>query len=107
MKNINILGVKYQIREDNSIISQNVDGLCKYYDKKILIRSRDNMLCPDDTIETKNLRYNEVLRHEIIHAFFDESGLDNYSCDEQLVQWIAYQWPKIQNIFDELGVANG
>lgn len=97
-----ILGTEYNIIVDDSIILNNVDGMCKSYDKEIVIRSADKMLSSDDSIETKAKRFREVLRHEIIHAFLDESGLDDYSNNEQLVQWIASQFPKIQKVFTEL-----
>lgn len=101
MKNVNVLGTEYRIITDDSIVSQGVDGLCESYQKKITIRSKDKMLCPDDSDEIKELRYKEVLRHELIHAFFDESGLDDYSNNEQLVEWIASQFPKMIKAFEE------
>lgn len=101
MKTINILGTEYEIHTDDSIVSQAVDGMCKSYDKKIIVRSKGNMLCPDDSDEVKDIRYKEVLRHEIIHAFFDEAGLDDYSNNEQLVEWIAFQFPKMLRTFVE------
>lgn len=52
--------------------------------------------------EDKRTRYNEVLRHEVIHAFFNECGLAEYCNDEQLVQWIAVQFPKILKVFQGL-----
>lgn len=101
MKKIDILGTEYEIKIDDSIVSQGVDGLCKSYDKIILIRSKENMLCPDDSDEVKDVRHKEVLRHELVHAFFDESGLGDYSNNEQLVEWIAVQFPKIMKVFVE------
>ena len=43
----------------------------------------------------KKLRFKEIMRHELVHAFLSESGLDNYSSDEVLVQWMAAQLPKM------------
>lgn len=48
----------------------------------------------------------KVLRHEIIHAFFGESGLrscSEYAEDEELVDWIAIQFPKILKAFEQVG----
>lgn len=100
-KTVNVLGTEYKIITDDTIVSQGVDGLCKSYDKEINIRSKENMLCADDSDEIKEIRYREVLRHELVHAFFDESGLDDYSNNEQLVQWIASQFPKMVKAFEE------
>lgn len=59
------------------------------------------MLLPVDSDAIKQRRYNEVVRHEAIHAFFHESGLDGYSADEQLVDWLAMQFPKMYRLFKE------
>jgi len=59
------------------------------------------MIDDDDAMDIKMKRYREVLRHEITHAFFSESGLDGYCIDETLVDWIAKQFPKLCKIFAE------
>lgn len=100
-KVLNILGTEYSIETDDTLYRTNKDGLCKEYDKKITIRNVGSMLCEDDSEETKKRRYDEVLRHEIVHAFFIESGLDDYTLNEQLVNWIAMQFPKMQKAFEE------
>ena len=100
---VNVLGTEYEIITDDSIVSKGVDGMCKSYDKEIVIRSKGEMLCSEDSEATKELRYKEVLRHELVHAFFDESGLDDYSNNEQLVTWIATQFPKMLKAFIEAG----
>ena len=46
----------------------------------------------------------KTLRHEIIHAFMFESGLDECSTwgvDESLIDWIALQFPKMLKAFEE------
>lgn len=102
MKTINILGTEYILEQDESIIDKDCDGLCAEYSKKISIRPVHEMLCKDCTDQEREKRYNEVLRHEIIHAAFSESGLDDYSNNEQLVNWIAIQFPKLFKLFNEL-----
>ena len=51
----------------------------------------------------------EVLRHEIIHAFLHESGLDacsravdSWATNEEMVDWFAIQSPKIFAAFQEM-----
>lgn len=51
---------------------------------------------------------NSIKEHEIIHAFFYESGVWNHSgCsdawgqDETITDWIAIQFPKILQAFQE------
>ena len=49
----------------------------------------------------------KVLRHEIFHAFFGESGLrssSEYAEIEELIDWLAIQSPKIFKVFQELGI---
>lgn len=98
---VNILGTEYSVEIDDTLEKTNADGMCRVYDKEIFIRSVDSMLCDEDSTGTKKMRFNEVLRHEIVHAFFNEAGLQEYSADEQLVDWIAIQFPKIRKAFEE------
>ena len=49
---------------------------------------------------------NNLLRHEIIHAFLIESGL-NDACDwhcEEMVDWLAMQFPKLSSLFEQLNI---
>lgn len=80
-----------------------LDGLCKGYSKEITHRGVDDMLCNDDPIDVKKIRFSEVLRHELIHAFFNEVGLENYSNDEVLVDWMAKQFPKMIKAMESCG----
>ena len=47
-----------------------------------------------------------VKRHELIHAFLYESGLDScsWAYNEEIVDWLAIQWHKINAAFDQLGI---
>lgn len=53
----------------------------------------------------------QTLRHEIVHAFFDESGLASSSLgidgpwakNEEMVDWFALQGPKIYKAWQEAG----
>lgn len=96
-----ILGQEYEVVQDESLKYTDVDGLCLKYSKQIKIRPMQNMLDDSDDEAEKRKRYNEVLRHEAIHAFFSESGLDCYSNNEELVDWIANQFPKMYETFKE------
>lgn len=74
------------------------DGEYSRYDKEISIIDVDEIFDGEGTEIARKKRYAESLRHEIIHAFLEESGLDNYSEDEELVQWLAIQFPKILEV---------
>lgn len=99
---IDILGTEYNFIYDDNLKEQEFDGLCKTYAKEIRVRNLTSMLDINDSNDEKKKRYEEVLRHEIVHAFFNESGLDDYSDDEQLVQWIAVQFPKMLETFKKM-----
>ena len=55
-----------------------------------------------------------TLRHEILHAFLFESGLDAGSIatygpwanNEEMVDWFAIQSPKIFKVYSELGLVD-
>lgn len=106
---MNILGTEYEIiknakQEKYSYLGDN-DGCCDFTTKKILIA---DMKVTDETMQDMDEWSKKVLRHEIIHAFLHESGLDvcskNGSRNEELVDWIAIQAPKIFKALNELDI---
>lgn len=106
MIRVNILGTTYKVREDKSLKHTPTDGICKTYDKEIVIRPVADMLGAEDCVTSKYARHKEVIRHEIVHAFFDEAGLTDYCSDERLVEWIAKQFPKMQEAMNKAGGLN-
>ena len=53
----------------------------------------------------------QVLRHEIVHAFLFESGLDinsnkseEWARNEEMIDWLAIQFHKIEKVFKELDI---
>lgn len=86
MTKINILGTEYTVKHDdlnNEELAEN-DGMCKLYDKEIILR-KEQYMCSAS-------RYDHVKRHEIIHAVAHECGVQ-YGEDEALVDWIAHIIP--------------
>lgn len=103
IKKINVLGQDYYVDTAcEELKKTEKDGLCYVYDKKIEVRPVQSMLNDADSMDLKEKRYEEVVRHELVHALFFESGLDSYSMDEILVNWIATQVPKINKAVDEV-----
>lgn len=102
---INILGTEYTIKNSTEKNDKNLKTMAGYMDattKEIVIKTDYE----DEPNKVNNLNYHiqEVIRHEIIHAFFYESGLwdsSDYGMNETLVDWIAIQIPKIVKVFDE------
>ena len=97
---VNILGTEYEIIEGNVIdypILKKYSGYVDYSTKEIIITTDTGDWEVDDIETTKK----EILRHELIHAFLVESGL-NRNCDwhnEEMVDWLAIQFSKIKDIF--------
>lgn len=105
MKNckVTVLGTEYII-EFKEMKNSGIDGYCDYSSKHIVIRS-DN----ENKIEDFEWVQKKQLRHEIIHAFMAESGLQSnwehlqqFGNDETVVDWFAIQSPKIFKVFKEL-----
>ena len=54
----------------------------------------------------KRAYYREVLRHELLHCIFAETGVEKWEEDEELVTYLSKIYPKMQRIFSELGCAS-
>lgn len=100
---ISILGTKYKVKY-KKLGNKGIDGCCDYTDRKIIIR-KDNY---NKVGNFKRLQRKQ-LRHEIIHAFMAESGLQSnwehiqqFGHDETTVDWYAIQSPKIHKVFKRL-----
>lgn len=93
MENINILGTKYKIIDKTLEEEKRLEDCNAFIDwtnKEIVVEKNI-----EGTLKNMEVYKNKVIRHEIIHGFFLESGLVDYSNDELLVDWIAIQLPKI------------
>lgn len=85
-------------------------GFCDAYKKQIVVC--DPATFPgwekEDAV-TVEISRKETLRHEIMHAFLNESGLANSSLqydagwakNEEMIDWFALQSPKIFKAFQE------
>lgn len=108
---VNVLGTKYRIIEKLDGIDPKLkenDGYCDTSIKEIVL-----LIHPDDVMNKGDMRQvrKSILRHEIIHAFLYESGLevsactldDSWATNEEMVDWIALQFPKIFKAFKRVG----
>ena len=100
---VNILGTEYKIKF-KEMKDEGRDGYCDFTLKEIAIRS-------DNVNDVGNFEWlqKKSLRHEIIHSFMCESGLqsnwqhvEQFGHDETTVDWFAIQSPKIFKVFKEL-----
>lgn len=106
---INILGTDYTIftnvSEQEKTFMKDNDGVTDFTTKEIFIAILDD----GNPMNMQNMRVYEdrTIRHEIVHAILFESGLDHntkWARDEEIVDWIAIQTPKLFNIFEKLEV---
>ena len=97
--NISILGTDYEIIVDNDNPKmKDSDGFCEWASKKIIIT--DSYRNDEDALENINEYIHKVIRHEAFHALFAEMGIKKWMQDEDLVDMLAMQYPKIRKIMD-------
>lgn len=99
---VDILGTKYLIIQSNEVDDltlKNCDGYCDTSVKKIVIGTFDEA---PGSLENLNEYRKKVIRHELIHAFLFESGLgcNSWADKEEIVDWIAIQFPKLLKTFE-------
>lgn len=117
VKLLNVLGTWYTITtkrycDDEAFERRYIDGYCDSLAKQIVVCDMSTYKGwehePPETIAASQ---KETLRHEIVHAFFNESGLADSSINldkawaknEEMVDWIAIQGPKIYKAWQEAG----
>ncbi len=109
VQKVSILGTEYTVlfsKAHDDPILDNCDGYTDKTTKKIVIGEKER----DCDLEDFGVYQRQVLRHEIIHAYFMESGLqaslenEPQGVPEMYVDWFAIQSPKIFETFDELGI---
>lgn len=108
---VNILGTQYSIliiEKEDYRYDREADGWCDPSVKELLVF---NYKQSAESVKDLVSYQKRVIRHEIVHAFFYESGLwqNAYSSkcwakNEEMIDWIAIQSPKLQKAFEEAGV---
>lgn len=114
---LDILGTQYQVLikkydEDPEFKKMSVSGYHNGYTKRIVICDMSTYEgMEDEKPESIACIMRETLRHEIVHAFFNESGLAESSnipdCpwakNEEMIDWFAKQGPKIYETWKKAG----
>ena len=115
MAKIDVLGTKYQITkvkmcQDEYMDKMQFGGYCDCGAKRIVIL--DLRTVPDWANEPEHIIIDMekcTIRHELIHAFLNESGLQHNSLvtdkawakNEEMVDWLAIQMPKLIKAFND------
>lgn len=107
-RTINVLGTEIKVLFRKEKDDPKLEELGGYFDAS---ESLIVVKIPEaDVMSIGNLENHQkkTLRHEIIHAFLHESGLDwstvpvdCWATNEEMVDWFAIQSPKIFKVFRE------
>jgi len=112
---IDVLGTKYTLKRVNRGQDAYMDkmgfaGYCDNNKKYIAILNLKSLPDWADEPEQSIVRQEkETIRHELIHAFLNESGLswsslgieNAWAKNEEMVDWFAIQMPKLLKAFKE------
>lgn len=114
MKTVNVLGQPYQITvkkydEDEAFERRSICGYCDDLQKLIVVCDLSTAKnWKNEPKETCEIAQKRTMRHEIVHAFLTESGLEGsahdseaWAVDEEIVDWITWQGPKIYAAWKE------
>lgn len=112
---VNVLGTTYTIEvlaysDDPAFMKSNIDGYCEQGTHRIVIG--DLHTWPgweDESDEFIEAAMKHTLRHELVHATFAESGMQDsgdkcegpWNRHEPLVDWIAIQGTKLYKMWEE------
>lgn len=105
---VSVLGTPYTIFEGNTFDFPDLhdcDGYCDTTIKEIVVFDMSEAEGKPGAKADLNHYKRKVIRHELIHAILFESGLSNnaWAENEELVDWIAIQFPKLEVLFQQAG----
>lgn len=113
-KKVNVLGTWYSVYvrkydEDPEFKMNSFAGYCDEVTKEIVLC--DMATVPGWDVKRARLSEKQTLRHEIVHAFLNESGLScsgliyegSWAKNEEMVDWFAMQGPKIYEAWRYMG----
>ncbi len=114
---VNVLGSNYELTikkydEDEAFDRLHIDGYCDGSTKKIVVYDMSTYKgWENESVDTATATTKETIRHEIVHAFLNESGLcssglqyeGSWARNEEMVDWVALQGPKIYKAWQEAG----
>lgn len=111
-RKVSVLGTEYSIVFEPAETCERLkaigaDGLIDASTKEIVV----GIFEPDESSVQDLAAYQRnIMRHEIIHAFFHECGLwhcsngvDSWATNEEMVDWIALQHNKLHAAFEQAG----
>lgn len=103
---VNILGSEWTVRSATEAEEPRLEGKNGFTDWTTRLICLEKRTTGD--IGSMETYMNKVIRHELIHAFMDESGFGDcfehkdFGQEETVVDWFAYQMPKIMKLADDI-----
>ena len=110
---VNVLGSIYSVEiapyTKYPILFGKALGWCDFHAQKIVVLDMATVELVDDELNTQSpdKATDRIFRHELVHAFFYESGMDTetgFARDEILVDFLAMQIPKMAKMFEKLSL---
>lgn len=106
---VNILGSEWEVvrlKQDEDPGLKHADGYADFTTRRIVVIKAEPS---DDSVKDLEAYMRKVTRHEIVHAFFLESGLhgnslhceEPWATNEEMVDWFAFQGAKIYKAWEE------
>ena len=112
---VTVLGTEYTVIVTTKFKDKCLLDMDGYQDETVKVCVADNYAdahgkAPNDTSSKKDLSFQskKILRHELVHAFLAESGMrenstKGWALNEEMVDWIAIQGPKIYAAWKQAG----
>lgn len=103
---INVLGIDYTVIERERCEDKQLDDNDGYCDDSVKEIVTARLSLEPSSKKDLDVVRQKILRHEITHAFLCESGLScnsDWAENEELVDWIAIQGPKLIQAWQEAG----
>lgn len=98
---LNIFGEEWEVKVDPDL-KDDFRGLCDISVRTITLNDFNKYLKFEYPLKDMENEIERTLRHEIVHAIFSEAGLEGYSSDELLVDFLSVQIPKLEKIIEQV-----
>ena len=109
-RRVNVLGTEYTVdthRLADDPYLKGLGGYCDDANKEIVLADLSDKAVYDYDDKAQKVEHCRILRHELLHAFLNESGLresSSWAKDECCVDWFAAQFPKLLKAYMEFGI---
>jgi len=107
---VSVLGEEWTIQQRTKAEDEylkKVFGYCDCTSREIVYEPMPHDDVPKcETWSMPDAANKRIVRHELVHAFFYESGLaedSDWAMNEAMVDWIARQFPKLLKAFQDAG----